>query len=130
MSGGIKTILENIKVENLIVSRQKEEYENFKEIVEIANKRKVNVVVVRANDKIVLDKSAYIKILYPTESLPHSDINNNSIVAKFISQNTSILFTRRYRKRSRRKFTQNIWKSRIKIRYFKSGTSWFKNFIL
>ena len=108
MSGGIKTILENIKVENLIVSRQKEEYENFKEIVEIANKRKVNVVVVRANDKIVLDKSAYIKILYPTESLPHSDINNNSIVAKFISQNTSILLTRRYRKRSRRKFTQNI----------------------
>ena len=108
MSGGIKTILENIKVENLIVSRQKEEYENFKEIVAIANKSKVNIVVVKANDKIILDKSAYIKILYPTENLPHSDINNNSIVAKFVSQNISILFTRRYRKRSRRKFTQNI----------------------
>ncbi len=75
---------------------QKENYINFKEIMEIANKRKVNIIVVKANDEIILDKSSYIKILYPTKVLPHSDINNNSIVAKFISQNTSILFTRGY----------------------------------
>lgn len=108
MSDGIKAIIENIKVRNLIISKQKEEYENFKEIIEIANRKKVKIIIVKAQDEIILDKSSYIKILYPTKELPHDDINNNSIVAKFVSQNTSILFTRRYRKRSRGKLAKNI----------------------
>lgn len=96
MPVGVKAVLENLKVKNLIISKQNKEYENFKEIMEIVNQKKINVILVKAKDEIILDKSAYVKILYPTKELPHSDINNNSIVAKFISQNTSILFTRRY----------------------------------
>jgi len=99
LSDGLEAVLENIKVKNLIISRQKEEYKNLKKIIKIANRKKINVIMVKAQDKIIFDKSAYMKVLYPTEKLPHSDINNNSIVAKFVSQNTSILFTRRYRKR-------------------------------
>lgn len=91
--GGIKTILEDIKVKNLIISKQKENYENFNEIMQIAKKKHVNIIIVKANDRIVFDKTAYIDVLYPTKNLAHSDINNNSIVAKFISNNISILFT-------------------------------------
>ena len=91
--GGIKTILENLKVKNLVISKQKEQYDNFKEIIEIARKKKVNIIVVKAKDILKFDKSAYMKILYPTEPLSHDDINNNSIVGKFICDNTSILFT-------------------------------------
>ena len=91
--GGIKTILEDIKVKNLIISKQKENYENFNEIMQIAKKKHVNIIIVKANDRIVFDKTAYIDVLYPTKNLAHSDINNNSIVAKLISNNISILFT-------------------------------------
>ena len=94
--GGIKTILKELKVNNLIVSKQKEEYSNFKEIIEIAKQKNIKIITVKRGDKIQFDKSAYIDILYPTETLPHSDINNNSIVGKFICGRTSILFTRRY----------------------------------
>lgn len=70
--------------------------------MEIAKERKVNVIGVSAGESIRFDKTSYIKILYPTKELPHDDINNNSIVAKFICNGTSILFTRGYRKRSGR----------------------------
>lgn len=105
MYGGIKTILESLKVENIIVSKQKECYENFKDIIEIAKRRKVRIITVERGDKIVFDETAYANIIYPTNPLLHEDINNNSIVVKIICNGISILFTRRYRKRSR---TKNI----------------------
>ena len=89
-------MLENLEVKNIVVSNQKEEYENLKEIMEIVGKKRINVILVKRGDRLVFDKSAYVDILYPTEPLPHEDINNNSIVAKFICQGISILFTRRY----------------------------------
>lgn len=81
-------------MKNIVISRQKEGYENFKEIMEIAKDKKVNVIVVKRGDRLRFDNSSYADILYPTEILPHEDINNNSIVAKFLCQGTSILFTR------------------------------------
>ena len=107
-SDGLKYILENLTVENLVISKQKESYKNFENIMEIAQKRRVNIIVVKAGDKIEFDQKSYAKILYPTKELPHDDINNNSIVAKFICDGTRIMFTRRYRKRSRRKYTKTI----------------------
>ncbi len=92
-SRGLKTILENIKVKNLIISKQKENYENFSEIMQIAKKKNIKILVVKAKDKITFDKTAYMDILYPTEELKHADINNNSIVAKFKCQGISMLFT-------------------------------------
>ncbi len=92
-SGGIKTILENITVKNLIISKQKEVYQNFSEIMKIAKEKNVNIIIVKAKDRIIFDKTSYMDVLYPTEKLEHSDINNNSIVAKFINQGITILFT-------------------------------------
>ena len=98
--GGLKTIIENLKVKNIIVSRQKEEYENFKEIMECVIKKKINVIFVKRGERVVFDKCTYGDVLYPLSPLEHEDINNNSIVIKIISQNRSILFTRRHRKSS------------------------------
>ena len=92
-SRGLKTILENIKVKNLIISKQKENYENFNEIMEIVKKKNINIIIVKAKEKIRLDRTAYIDVLYPTGNLEHADINNNSIVAKFVCQGISMLFT-------------------------------------
>lgn len=101
--GGLKFILENLKVKNIVISKQIEENENFIEIIEIARKKQVRIIVVEANNVITFDKQSYMEILYPTEKLSHNDINNNSIVGKFVCNNISVLFTRRYRKGSRRK---------------------------
>lgn len=96
MCGGIKTVIENLEVKNIVVSKQKDEYKNFKEIMEIVQRKDVNVIVVKRGDRLLFDKSSYADILYPMEPLPHDDINNNSIVAKFKCNGISMLFTRRY----------------------------------
>lgn len=93
MYGGLKYVLENIKVKNIIISKQKEEYQNYKDIMKIALSKKINVIVVKAGDKIVLDDTSYIDILYPRSKLSLSDINNNSIVAKLVYKDKKILFT-------------------------------------
>ena len=94
--GGIITILKALKVKNLVISKQKENYENFKRINEIVKGKRINIIVVKKGDKIIFDSSAYMDVLYPTDPLLHEDINNNSIVAKFICNKISMLFTRRY----------------------------------
>lgn len=94
--GGLKSVLKNLKVKNIVVSKQSEQSENFEQIMEIVMNKKIDVIVVKARDKVLFDKYSYMDVLYPTEDFMHDDINNNSIVAKFICNNTSMLFTRRY----------------------------------
>ena len=43
-------------------------------------------------------KDVNMDILYPTEKLEYTDLNNNSMVAKISYNQFSIMFTRRYRK--------------------------------
>lgn len=93
MCGGLKYVLKNIKVENIVISKQKEEYQNYKDMMKIALSRNVNVIIVKAGDKITLDNTSYIDILYPESKLSLSDINNNSIVAKLVYKDKKILFT-------------------------------------
>ena len=83
MPDGLKCILENLKVENLVISKQKERYKNYDEIMKIAKEKRINIIVAEAGMKITFDKTSYFDILYPLSSLEFDDINNNSIVAKF-----------------------------------------------
>lgn len=84
-------------MDNLVISKQKERYKNYEEIMQIAKKKRTNIIIAEDGMKIACDKTSYFDILYPLSSLEFDDINNNSIVAKFICRNKSILFTRRYR---------------------------------
>lgn len=93
MCGGLKIILETLKVKNIVISMQKEEYQNFKEIMDIVKQKKVNVIPVKRGDRLTFDSSSYANVLYPTYDLEHGDINNNSVVTKIICNNTSLLFT-------------------------------------
>lgn len=98
--GGLFTILENLKVKNIIISKQGKTSSNFKKLLSILKEKKVNVIVVQAGDKINIDKKCYFDILFPTKSFIQENVlNNNSIVAKFYMQNRagqasfSMLFT-------------------------------------
>ena len=92
--GGLFSIMENLKVKNIIISVQGKESENLNKFKEIIAKRKINVTVVQKGDYLKFDKYSYMEILFPEEKLISENIlNNNSIVAKFHSLGFTILFT-------------------------------------
>lgn len=91
--GGIIAVLEAIKVKNIIISRQVEASDNFTTIMKIAMSKNINVIVVKRGDVINVDNHVEIRILYPENKLHFDDLNNNSIVAKLIYNNFSMLFT-------------------------------------
>ena len=95
MLGGLLYILQEIKVETVIIGKQYEASENYKEFQRIVNNRKVNVHVVEAGNKIQIENNLYFYVLWPTSANMISDnaINNNSLVCKLIYKNFSMLFT-------------------------------------
>lgn len=92
---GLYAVLENIKVKNVIISKQKENSENYEKFLKIAQVRGVNIIVVKAGDRISLDRNLYIDILWPllNEQITENPLNNNSIVAKLVYKDFSMLFT-------------------------------------
>lgn len=91
---GLFKIMENLKVENIVISKQGEKSENFKKFITIVSKKKINLIIVKSGDYIKIDNYSYFEILFPEESfIKENVLNNNSIVAKFISGDFSILFT-------------------------------------
>ena len=89
---GFKYLLENMKIKNIILSKQYEATQNFEEIMALANKRKVNVIKVEEGDIVQIDKLVKFKIFSPQEDLT-DDINDNSIVMQLEYNNFSCLFT-------------------------------------
>lgn len=91
---GILYVMEKIKVENVIISKQGEFSENYNRFVEIVRNKRINVILVKSNMKIKIDKDTYFDILWPEETIIKENIlNNNSIVAKLVYKNFSMIFT-------------------------------------
>ena len=86
--------MQELKVKNVIISKQGEDSENYETFKRIVNEKKISVIVVKKGDNIALEKDINIQILWPTENLIKENIlNNNSIVAKLSYKNFSMLFT-------------------------------------
>lgn len=88
-------ILQEIKVETVIIGNQYESSENYKEFQRLVNMKKVNAHVVEAGNKIQIETNLYFYVLWPTSINMISDnaINNNSLVCKLVYKNFSMLFT-------------------------------------
>lgn len=93
--GGLFAVLQNLKVENIIIGKQDSEYENCIEFLKLAKSKKVNVIFVQAGDLIKIDKSSYFQILWPDSQnmISENGINNNSVLAKLVYGDFSMLFT-------------------------------------
>lgn len=91
----VLTILEEIKVEKVIICKQYESSENYTELLKIIQKRNIFVKQVQKGERINIEKDISIDILFPisAELISENSINNNSIVAKFNYKNFSMLFT-------------------------------------
>lgn len=91
--GSFATVLQNIKVRKLIISKQAKDSNEFMNIMQIAKSKNIEIVVVNAEDKIHVENNLLLEIIYPEKELKFSDLNNNSIVAKLVYGGFSMLFT-------------------------------------
>ena len=93
--GGLLTILKKLKVGKVIISKQIESSQNYKEFLSTVKEKKIKVEVVKAGEKLIIEDNIYFDILWPKkdEEISENAINNNSIVMKMYYKEFSILFT-------------------------------------
>ena len=92
--GGLFAVLENLKVKNVLISKQGKDSENYKAFLEISKRKKFKTIYVKAGDRINIEKNMFLEILFPTNNLISENIlNNNSIVARLVYKKFKVLFT-------------------------------------
>lgn len=95
MFGGLLYIMQEIKVNNVIIGKQYEKCENYKKFFEIVKKKNIKVNVVEAGQKINIERNLFFDVLWPCidNMISENAINNNSLVCKLKYKNFSMLFT-------------------------------------
>ncbi len=93
--GGLFYIMENLKVQNIIIGKQFDDTENLRKFLEIANKKRINVNIVSKGSRINIEKDLYFDVIWPDsgEKVSENSINNNAMVCKMNYNNFSVLFT-------------------------------------
>lgn len=95
MYGGILTVLEELKVSKVVISRQGENSENYKKFEQIVKDKKIKVMTVANGDRLKIERNLYFDILWPNNGnlISENALNNNSIVCKLIYNKYSMIFT-------------------------------------
>jgi competence protein ComEC len=91
---GLFYVAEHLRIENIIIGLQAEEYPNLKMIKEIANRRKIKIQMLQAGNIININ-IIKITVIWPIRELmiTENEINNNSLVFRIDFKNNSFLFT-------------------------------------
>ncbi|MBR3134186.1 MAG: DNA internalization-related competence protein ComEC/Rec2 [Clostridia bacterium] len=93
--GGLLEVMEELRVDNVIISKQVQENENYKRFIEIVNRKNIEIIIVEKGNKVQIDEKLFFEILWPNslEILDDNVLNNNSIVCKLNYNDFSMLFT-------------------------------------
>lgn len=93
--GGLIYIIENLKVDKILIGIQNEKNYQLDKILELAMKKNIETVILSSEMKIEIEKNTYIEVLWPDKEhlINENKLNNNSLVFKFIYKDFSILFT-------------------------------------
>ena len=93
--GGLLTVMEELKVGQVVISKQGENSENFRKFKEIVKDKKIRLEVADKENRLQIEKNLYFDILWPNNEklISENSLNNNSIVCKFCYKDFSILFT-------------------------------------
>lgn len=113
--GGLFAVMENLKVDTIILGKQDSEYENCVEFLKLAKSKNVKVISVQAGDVIKIDKYSQFQILWPDSQNMISDngINNNSILGKFMCRDFRMLFTGDIEEKAEREILEKYKNSNI-----------------
>jgi len=130
---GLIEVIKNLNVKNILISKQAYFCDEYKNIANIINLKKIKVTFVKQGDNLNIDKNVKFHIFYPPGELEYDDLNNNSIVAKLTYNSFSILFTGDIEKSEQDlldKYKRGELKSDIlKIAHHGSKTSSSKEFL-
>lgn len=137
--GGILTLMEEIKVKNVIIGKQFQESKNYEKFINIVQNKKVKVFIVEAGQRINIENDLYFDILWPDSKniINENILNNNSLVCKLSYKNFSILFTGDIEEVAEKEIIQkygsksNILNSLVlKVAHHGSKTSTIKDFLM
>ena len=87
--------MKNIKVKNVIISKQVEKNKNLEDFLKIINKEKINLIIIDKLKKIYIENDVFFEFLWPYDNnfINENKLNNNSIVCKLHYKKFSMLFT-------------------------------------
>ena len=93
--GGVLTVMEELKVSKVVISKQGENSENYRRFEQIVKDKKIKVMTVDKENRLTIEKNLYFDILWPNNGhlVSENSLNNNSIVCKMSYINFSMLFT-------------------------------------
>lgn len=91
--GGILSVLEELQIDQIFISKQEEKNENYKKFLEFVKQKRLKVQELKAGDTIWI-RDVMFHILWPIEKqIEENQLNNNAIVMKLQYKNFSMLFT-------------------------------------
>lgn len=126
-------VVEKMKVNNILLTKQSSISKEYEDFINLANQKNVNIIIVKSGDIINVEKDIKIQILYPSSNLKFDDLNNNSIVAKIIYKNFTMLFTGDIEKDAERailsEFNYILESTVLKVAHHGSKTSSTEDFI-
>ena len=92
--GGILTILEELRVGQVYISKQEQDSENYQKFLKIVKDKKIQVKVLKQGDCLKIEKNLCFDILWPIEEqIQENVLNNNAMVMKLRYGKFSMLFT-------------------------------------
>lgn len=93
--GGILTVMEELKVDTVVISKQGEISENYERFVQIVKEKHIKTLIAGQGDRLKIENEFYFDILWPSKTnlITENILNNNSIVCKLHYKNFSMLFT-------------------------------------
>ncbi len=132
--GGLIYVIKTLKVKNILIAKQAKITKEYEEFMQIVKEKNINLLIVKQGDVINIENDLKMYILYPTSKLEFDDLNNNSIVAKLVYRNFSLLFTGDIEEEAERsilkKYSKNKLKSTVlKVAHHGSKTSSTEDFI-
>ena len=95
MPVGVLKVIQELKVENIIIGTQFQNSENYEKFKKIIKKKKIKVNIVESEKRIKIEEKINIDILWPDSKnkINQNILNNNSLVFKFSYNKFSVLFT-------------------------------------
>lgn len=119
--GGMPGIIENFKVSQIYDSGQTATTALYRKYLSLVQSKKIPFTVLTAGTEIVISSDVKLKIFAPEKPfIGDSDLNNNSIVAKLIYNEFSMLLTGDAEKESEERMLKN-YKAELKSSILKAG---------
>lgn len=137
---GLESVIDNIKVKNIILSKQYTISNEYKKIINMCKSKNIKIIIVKEGERICFEKNVYADILNPANKLlddSKGGLNSNAIVAKFYyklnKKYFTMLFTGDIEEKTENelvnKYKENLKADLLKVAHHGSKTSSTQEFL-